>query len=73
MSYASLQMFENDPLEKESLISWERGKETISLDIFMILVGTQLRPILLLDLRLCIKSLISSGVVGAMMKFGFFN
>ena len=73
MSYASLQMFENDPLEIESLISWERGKEIISLDIFMILVGTLLRPILLLDLRLCIKSLISSGVVGTMMKFGFFK
>ena len=31
-------MFGNDPLEIESLISSERGKDIISLDIFMILV-----------------------------------
>ena len=65
MTCASLQMFGNNPLEMESLISWERGKEIISLDIFMILVGILEGPTLLLDLRLCIKSLISPGVVGA--------
>ena len=38
MTCASLQMFGNDSLEMESLISWESDKEIISLDIFMILV-----------------------------------
>ena len=39
MTCASLQIFGNEPLEMESLISWERGNDIISLDIFMILVG----------------------------------
>ena len=39
MTCASLQMFVNDPLEMEPLISWERGKDIVSLNIFMILVG----------------------------------
>ena len=34
------------PLEIESLISWARGNEIISLDIFMILVGLLLEPTL---------------------------
>ena len=68
MTCASLQIFGNDPLEMESLISWERGKDIISLDVFMILVGKLQGPTLLLDLRLCIKSLILSEVVGAMMN-----
>ena len=38
MTCASLQMFGKNPLEIESLTSWEKGKEIISLDIFMNLV-----------------------------------
>ena len=76
MTYASLQMFENDHLEMESLISWERRKEIISLDIVMTLMEILQDPTLLLDLWLCIKSIISSELVGTMMKFsefGFFK
>ena len=73
MTCASLQLFGNNPMEMESLISWETGKDITSLDIFMILVGILYGPTLLLDLRLCIKSLISSEVVGAMMKFSEFG
>ena len=72
MTCSSLQIFGNDPLEMESLISWEKGKKIIFLDIFIIFVRILSEPILLLDLRLYIKSLISSGVIGAMMKFSEF-
>ena len=69
MTCAILQMFGNDPLKMESLISWERGKEIIFLGIFIILLGMLSGPTPFLDLRLCIKSLISSGVVGICKRF----
>ena len=69
MTCASLQVFVNDPLEMEPLISWERGKDILSLNIFLVLVGILSEATFLLDLRLFIKSLISSEVLGAMMTF----
>ena len=38
MTCASLHTFGNDSLKIESLVNQERGKDIISLDIFMILV-----------------------------------
>ena len=53
------------PFSKELLMTAERGIE-ISFLIFLIFlyVGMLLGPVLLFELRVCIKSDISSGVVG---------
>ena len=51
----------------------ERGIEISFLIFFKIDVGMLLGPVLLLELRVCIKSDISSGVVGVMKNDSSFG
>ena len=52
------------PFSKELLMIAERGIEISFLTLFRIDVGMLLGPVLLFELRVCIKSDISSGVNG---------
>ena len=61
------------PFSKELLMIAERGIETSFLIFFRIDVSMLLGPVLLFELRVCIKSDISSGVVGVMKNDSAFE
>ena len=72
--FADYNKLEKIPFLKELVMIAERGIEISFLSFFKIDVGTFLGSVLLLELRACIKSDISSGVVGVMKNdsaFGF--